>query len=149
MYLKHTDKIKDEIAFLQSGLSQSSLIGLNLEKAVEKCLMIAQNLNNMWVIASIENKRRLQNVVFPEGIFYDKQKEEVRTEKMNSLFLSIPPLQRVIGENKKGNLLEDYLNAGKVPRTGFEPAHPFERCDLNTVRLPISPPGHPVSGLQI
>jgi hypothetical protein len=29
-----------------------------------------------------------------------------------------------------------------VPRTGFEPAHPCERCDLNTVRLPISPPGH-------
>jgi hypothetical protein len=28
-----------------------------------------------------------------------------------------------------------------VPRTGFEPAHGFPRCDLNTVRLPISPPG--------
>ena len=105
---------------MQSGLSQSSLIGLNLEKAVEKCLMIAQNLNNMWVTASFENKRRLQNVVFPEEIFYDKQKEEVRTEKMNSLFLSIPPLQRVIGENKKGNLLEDYLNAGNVRKRRFE-----------------------------
>ena len=35
--------------------------------------------------------------------------------------------------------------ANNVPRTGFEPAHPCERCDLNTVRLPISPPGH--SGL--
>ncbi len=29
----------------------------------------------------------------------------------------------------------------QVPGTGFEPAHPCERCDLNTVRLPISPPG--------
>jgi hypothetical protein len=28
-----------------------------------------------------------------------------------------------------------------VPGTGFEPAHPCERCDLNTVRLPISPSG--------
>ena len=28
-----------------------------------------------------------------------------------------------------------------VPRTGFEPAHDCSRCDLNTVRLPISPPG--------
>ncbi len=34
-----------------------------------------------------------------------------------------------------------------VPRTGFEPAHPFERCHLKAVRLPISPSGH--SGLQI
>jgi hypothetical protein len=38
----------------------------------------------------------------------------------------------------------NYL-ASEVPRTGFEPAHPCERCDLNTVRLPISPSGHPVS----
>jgi hypothetical protein len=29
-----------------------------------------------------------------------------------------------------------------VPRTGFEPAHPFERCHLKAVRLPISPSGH-------
>ena len=36
-----------------------------------------------------------------------------------------------------------------VPRTGFEPAHPCERCDLNTVRLPISPPGHLKSKIKI
>jgi hypothetical protein len=37
-----------------------------------------------------------------------------------------------------------------VPRTGFEPAHPCERCDLNTVRLPISPPGQIfIQGVQI
>lgn len=29
-----------------------------------------------------------------------------------------------------------------VPGTGFEPAHPFGRRHLKTVRLPISPPGH-------
>ena len=28
-----------------------------------------------------------------------------------------------------------------VPGTGFEPAQPYGCCDLNTVRLPISPPG--------
>jgi hypothetical protein len=28
-----------------------------------------------------------------------------------------------------------------VPKTGFEPAHPFGRYHLKVVRLPISPPG--------
>ena len=41
---------------------------------------------------------------------------------------------------KKGNSNKNCLFF-YVPRTGFEPAHPCERCDLNTVRLPISPPG--------
>ena len=36
-----------------------------------------------------------------------------------------------------------------VPKTGFEPAHPCERCDLNTVRLPISPLGLLISKVQI
>jgi hypothetical protein len=36
-----------------------------------------------------------------------------------------------------------------VPGTGFEPAHPFERCHLKTVRLPISPPGRRTLGLQM
>ncbi len=36
-----------------------------------------------------------------------------------------------------------------VPGTGFEPAHPCERCDLNTVRLPISPPGQGAANIEL
>lgn len=48
-----------------------------------------------------------------------------------------------------GSIIKALHNAKllSVPRTGFEPAHPCGRCDLNTVRLPISPSGH--SGLQM
>ncbi|MEY2640461.1 MAG: hypothetical protein RIR90_1943 [Bacteroidota bacterium] len=35
----------------------------------------------------------------------------------------------------------NFIGRAFVPRTGFEPAHPCGRCDLNTVRLPISPSG--------
>jgi hypothetical protein len=42
---------------------------------------------------------------------------------------------------KRKNLL-DKIEKVFVPGTGFEPAHGFPRCDLNTVRLPISPSGH-------
>jgi hypothetical protein len=35
-----------------------------------------------------------------------------------------------------------------VPRTGFEPAHPCERCHLKAVRLPISPSGHYCQGCK-
>ena len=35
-----------------------------------------------------------------------------------------------------------------VPETGFEPARRFQRHHLKVVRLPISPPGHPVKGAK-
>jgi hypothetical protein len=54
------------------------------------------------------------------------------------------------GENKTGQKEENFNLSSEVPKTGFEPAHPCERCDLNTVRLPISPLGHFfVQGLQM
>ncbi len=43
-------------------------------------------------------------------------------------------------KNKKTCKSETY-KFNSVPGTGFEPAQPFGCCDLNTVRLPISPPG--------
>ena len=36
-----------------------------------------------------------------------------------------------------------------VPGTGFEPAQPFGCCDLNTVRLPISPPGRSTLSVHV
>jgi putative transposase len=46
------------------------------------------------------------------------------------------------------NVLPTIVGRTFVPRTGFEPAHPCGRCDLNTVRLPISPPGQLCSSLK-
>ena len=141
MYVKHTHKLKEEINLLLSDLGKTDIKSSNLEKAVEKCLSIAQNISHTWATAGFENKRRLQSLVFPEGIMYNKENNEVRTEKVNSLFSLIQPLQSIVAENKKGNLKKDYLNSVNVPKTGFEPAHSCERYDLNIVRLPISPLG--------
>ena len=72
---------------------------------------------------------------------YNKEKGVVRTERVNSLFASIPLLQRVLAEKKKGNLVGDYLNSSLVPRTGIEPALPCDNQILSLARLPIPPSG--------
>ena len=46
-----------------------------------------------------------------------------------------------VQSNKNGQNDQKTELSISVPRTGFEPAHPCGRCDLNTVRLPISPSG--------
>ena len=79
--------------------------------------------------------------MFPEGIMYNKQNGVVRTSKVNLIFNEIPLLVSLCAEKEKGDSVKNRLKSNYVPRTGFEPAHGFPRCDLNTVRLPISPPG--------
>ena len=148
IYIKHAGQIKEEIVELSKESDTSAFNSSNFDNAVEKCLTIAENISQSWVTAKYEGKQQLQKLIFPEGILYNKQNGVVRTSRVNSLFAAIPLLAGDSSENKKADSLKNRLKSNDVPRTGFEPAHPCERCDLNTVRLPISPPGQWRTNIQ-
>ena len=120
--------------------------GSNLELAVSKCLTIAQNLSQAWVSAEYEQKQRLQKLVFPDGILYNKQKGLVRTPRVNSLFEAIAILSSDSSKNKKADSSKNRLRFNKVPEIGIEPIHHYWRQILSLLRLPVSPPGQ---GMQI
>ena len=96
-------------------------ISSNLEKAVEKGLVIAQNLRQLWVSSDYHEKLRLQYLVFPEGMMYNKQTDEVLTSRVNSLFGEIALLSKSSAKNKKGDLSHDHLFGSRVVPTGIEP----------------------------
>ena len=96
---------------LNSELEKSDINSSNFEKAVEKCLEIAQNISSAWLSAGFENKQRLQKLVYPEGIRYNKEEGVVRISKINSLFSEIAPLARVVADIKKGNSLQNCLQS--------------------------------------
>lgn len=96
---------------------------------MEKCLAIAQNISGAWLSADYITKQRLQTLVFPQGIVYNKKNGTVRTQRTNTLFAEIEPPQRLSDENEKGNPDEDCLKCNPVPRTGFELFDDgFEEC---------------------
>ena len=64
---------------------------------------------------------RLQSIVFPEGILYDKQNDVVRTTKVNSIFEVSRYLSEKYGRKKSGILSAKEMNSTLVGHTGFEP----------------------------
>jgi hypothetical protein len=46
---------------------------------------------------SLNNKMKLQKVVFPEGLTYDYPNQVYRTKRVNSIILCIAQLARVSG----------------------------------------------------
>jgi site-specific DNA recombinase len=141
VYEKHTTKVKLELAKLNKELELSDFSSANLGKAVGKCLEMAQNLESAWVSADYQNKQRLQYLIFPEGMYYNKKINRVRTPKINALFESIPIAARVLIDKKKGNFEKNCLYLLSVPRTGIEPALPCDNQILSLARLPIPPSG--------
>lgn len=147
-YEKYTLKYGDEISKIRQEMAGSSFDRSNFNLTIEKGVRIAEKLSQLWLSSDFSSKQKLQYLVFPQGILYNKEKGAYRTGKVNSLFAEIPPLVRVLEENKNGNLKKDCQKSNSVPGTGIEPAHPCERQILSLLRLPIPPPGQWCLGLQ-
>ena len=141
LYEKYITKINNELLELNAELSKNALDSSNLKKSVEKALKIAENISILCGSAGFDEKQQLQNLVFPEGILYNKEKHAVRTPRINTLFAEIPYQLSNLKDTNKGNSFQNCLYTSSVPRTGIEPAHPCERQILSLLRLPIPPSG--------
>ena len=47
-------------------------------------------------------RQRLQYLIFPKGMFYDRKNDELRTDEVNSIFRQIAYLNKVSGQNETG-----------------------------------------------
>jgi hypothetical protein len=83
----------------QSELNQ---VKEQLKSYLEKSIEISQNIHKYWQLGSLEEKRKIQKMVFPEGIAVDTAKRTYLTSKVNSLFLAKSQFKRTSeGINKK------------------------------------------------
>ena len=67
-------------------------------------------------------KQKLQNLVFPSGLGYDKSNDRVRTPKVNAIFGSIPILTKEISNIKNGEPIPVNQFSDLVTSAGFKPA---------------------------
>jgi hypothetical protein len=62
----------------------------------------AINLPKKWLLASYHIKQRLQFLLFPEGITYNRENDQSRTTRINSVFLYLAYLKQVILKQERG-----------------------------------------------
>lgn len=127
LYNKYYKEFQTELVRTKEELVKCSFNLSNLEKAVDTVLEYALKLPVLWESGDLEEKRRIQNMVFPDGLVYDFQKGEYRTDRVNSLFSFIPIFTRVSEGKKNGTVDKNYLLSRSVPEAGIEPALPKEQ----------------------
>jgi site-specific DNA recombinase len=131
-YDKFAIKYQEQIDALRYEIEQNKNLSSNLNIAIEKGLNIAENISQLWVSSNYIAKQKLQFLVFPDGMQYDKENKAVRTTRINTIFSQIIEQARVLEETKKDNLLQDCLFGNEVGRTGFEPATPWSQTKYST-----------------
>ena len=78
--LREIDQVKEQLQ--DAGIEIS-----NLDNYIEKSIKISQNIHKHWQLGTLEDKRKLQKLVFPEGIVVDTKNRRYLTSKVSSLFL--------------------------------------------------------------
>lgn len=104
LYVKFRDKFRENIHQIESELDTSQNQLSNLEKAVDKCLKMSLELPSLWKKASFAGKQRIQNLLFPEGIHYNRKNDDYRTTRINLLFAAIPYLTGLVERYKNGEI---------------------------------------------
>ena len=93
----------------------------------------------MWENGNLAEKRKIQKMVFPDGIEYDRENDEYRTFRVNSFFSYIPVISKELGYKKTGKFRVKTKNSGSVLEAGLEPARPRGHRILSPACLPIPP----------
>jgi site-specific DNA recombinase len=98
----------------------------NLDKYVNIAVDVACNLHKYWCLQSIEVKRRIQNIVFPQGLYLDAVNRIYLTPKTNSVF-EISCSVSGNKEKKEGDSFNYFIEKS--------PSVAWERFELSTSGL--------------
>lgn len=69
---------------------------------IDHSLEIISNLSNFWVSGDYDDKRKLQEVLFPSGVLFDKQSNNYRTQQVNAILQLTHSISDELVGNKNG-----------------------------------------------
>ena len=113
-YNEKNDALTTEMTDLSINVSEMRTTILELDTVIESAFSALQNIDRTWLNSNTENRRLIQNVVFPCGLVYTNS-GEFRTPQVSMAF----------------NILElfEMDESHVVPPPGFEPRLPAPEAD--------------------
>ena len=124
LFEKFKEKYQGEITEVSIQINKLGINVSNLDEFVGYAIEMSRNLANTWVSGDYEVKRKLQYLVFPEGIFYDKANDIYRIEKVNEIFRSIALLSVSYDKAKIKGAEKISVTPPLAVRRGIEPLLP-------------------------
>ena len=118
---KQLAKVEAERDEILRELEMKDKTILNLDDYVDFGLILKDNMLKLWQIANLSQKKRIQNLIFPDGLVYDKKNDDIEPLSLND-FLFVFDLKSVGYEGKeKGQTLNFEDLSTLAPELGLEP----------------------------
>jgi len=119
--LKELDNEKE---LIENELQKVECISLNLPKYIEYGIKMKNNLFNIWQLAELGEKKKIQNLVYPDGIVFNKEIGLIEPLSVNKFIALKADKTALYAKNKKGTTSQNNQLSLVVPEAGLEPAQP-------------------------
>ena len=121
LYLDFVKDYEDEKKKVAEELENGSKGVSNPELCVNFAVNYSTKLAPIWSSASYSSQQKLQFLLFPEGIFYNRAEDRCRTTGINEAFAYIAEQERLLQKCKSRTSLKNIESMAWVVPTGIEP----------------------------
>ena len=116
-YIKFKVKLEQSKSEIEEKMVDASFNLSNLDLAIDKSLQFALNLSDLWVSGGLDEKRTIQQMIFPSGILFDFKNDCYRTTRVNNFFSIIPLISISCKGKRKGTTqLLNQVSLSVAPR---------------------------------
>ena len=121
LYEEFKKELEDKIQTVNHEVEKSNLKISNIDKCISISIDVAQNLSNYWAFGRLDVKKKLQQLVFPNGLVIDIKNRAYLTKNLNSAFSLTAELPMLSEDwNEKSHEDIPWLSL-VVAGDGFEP----------------------------
>lgn len=121
VYNATINKLRGQEAENKALLDEASENLSNQQKFINKVIATTSKLGDLWRNGNFRERQKIQNLVYPDGIFYDKDSEDYRTDSVNPALEIFRRFTEGCGEDKRKADLEGIPNLRVVEYSGLEP----------------------------
>ena len=107
VYQTTMQHLKAELAEISRGIDEASKNLSNIQKFIDKSIVMSSKLGDLWNNGNFSSRQKLQKLVFPEGVLFDKEINDYRTENVNEVF-EIFRRFTVLYEDEKQKAITDF-----------------------------------------
>ena len=119
IYQKFSRQFITEKEELSHQIENSKMVSSNFTKCIENVIDFAKNIRKNWENSDMFNKQKIQHLVFPKGIRYNKENDTVLTTKMNTVFSLISSISGVLSSKNRGEIISKNDFSSLVTPEGF------------------------------
>ena len=119
--MRQLEKVEHEIAAIQKELEEKNQEILNLDNYIVYGMSLRSNMLKLWRLSSLGHKHTIQNLLFPDGIVWSKENDDIEPLSKNE-FLFTYGLKSGNYEQKESGQTADFSNLSALaPPVGLEP----------------------------